>query len=172
MRRHLLSQFSTTTIAQILRDSSCPERMIPDSCLDTCGECAPSNHPVHIRLGEGIGRQLLTAASRTAKWITASSYNSHRKSRFRKWKADFIGVFCGQFALIHLKACLTKSVAYRAENRQNGTFDIDCTERPMSIDGERCVPREEAARMAVFQRRTAGEGTYGGSTTHWSQAHR
>jgi hypothetical protein len=63
-------------------------------------------------------------------------------------------------------------VAYRAENRQNGTFDIDCTERPMSIDGERCVPREEAARMAVFQRRTAGEGTYGGSTTHWSQTHR
>ena len=45
-------------------------------------------------------------------------------------KTDFIGVFCGHLLQSRLKPRLIKSIGYRAENRQNGTFDINCTARP------------------------------------------
>lgn len=66
MRRHLLSEFASPAIAQVLSDPRRPERVIADSSLYSHHDRPPANHPIHVCLGERIGGELTRFAASTA----------------------------------------------------------------------------------------------------------
>src|ERR1017187_9996696 len=69
MSRHLLRELTTTAVAQVLSNASCPKGVIADPSLDPRGVRPSANHPVNIRLGHGIGRECSAAPAHSPKWI-------------------------------------------------------------------------------------------------------
>jgi hypothetical protein len=55
--RHLLNEFASPAITQVLSNPGRPERVIADPRLDPRYHCAPADHPIDVRLGEGIASQ-------------------------------------------------------------------------------------------------------------------
>jgi hypothetical protein len=69
MRGHLLCELATTAVAEVLSNASRTKRVIANSSPNASTQGLPSDHPIHVGLGEGIGRQNPRLTSRAAKQV-------------------------------------------------------------------------------------------------------